>query len=134
MFKPYLFKPYLGKGRALVKLPLAMLQPGGARAYLAQMAVCEAFDVHLVELFAEGRGQRSVALARQSAMYLCRLVFAMRLSEIAACFARDRTTVSYALLRIEEAREDARFDAKMQVLEASLRQLADDETAMGGRP
>ena len=132
MFKPYLFKPYLGKGRALVKLPLAMLQPGGARAYLAQMAVCEAFGVHLVALTAEGRGDHTVAFARQTAMYLCRLVFAMRLTEIALCFGRDRTTAAHAIRRIEEAREDARFDARLTVIEALLRDIASDDAVGGG--
>lgn len=126
MFKPCLFKPYMGKWGALPKIPSAMLLPGGARAYLAQMAVCEAFGVHLVALTAEGRGRRKIAFARQTAMYLCRLVFAMRLSEIARCFGRDRTTVAHALDRIEEARENARFDAKLRRLEALLRDIGCD--------
>jgi len=125
MFKPYLFKPYMGK--ALPKIPAGMLLPGGARAYLAQMAVCEAFGVHPVALGAEGRSKHPVAFARQTAMYLCRLVFAMRLVEIAACFGRDRTTVAHAVRRIEEAREDAAFDAKLRLLEALLREIGSEE-------
>lgn len=128
MFKPYLFKPYRGKGGALPKLPPALLLPGGARAYLAQMAVCEAFGVHLVALTAEGRGRHKVAFARQTAMYLCRLVFAMTLSEIAQCFGRDRTTAAHAIRRIEEAREDARFDATLCVIEMLLRQIGSEDT------
>ncbi len=121
-----MFKPYMGK--ALPKIPPAMLQPGGARAYLAQMAVCEAFGVHLVALSAEGRGKRRVAFARQTAMYLCRLVFVMRLSEIARCFGRDRTTIAHALSRIEEAREDAAFDAKLRLLEVLLHEIGSADT------
>lgn len=133
MVKPYLFKPYMGKWRALPKIPVAMLLPGGARAYLAQMAVCEAFDIHLAALFAEGRGRRPVSFARQTAMYLCRLVFAMRLCEIALCFGRDRTTVAHAIDHIEEAREDIVFDAKLRLLEAVLRDItrSDAESRVG---
>jgi hypothetical protein len=127
MFKPYLFKPYPGKWGAVPKIPPAVLAPGGARAYLAQMAVCEAFGVHLIALAAEGRGNHTVAFARQTAMYLCRLVFAMRLTEIAQCFGRDRTTVAHAIARIEEAREDARFDATLGVIEALLHDTASDD-------
>jgi hypothetical protein len=129
MFKPYFFQPYRGKWRAQPNLPMAVLLPGGARAYLAQLAVCEAFGVHLVALTSAERGQRNVAFARQTAMYLCRLVFAMTLQEIAACFGRDRTTVSHALLCIEEAREDAVFDAKLRVIESLLHQLSADAEA-----
>lgn len=126
MFKPYLFKAYRGKGGALPKIPPALLLPGGARAYLAQMAVCEAFGVHLAALTAAGRGERKAAFARQTAMYLCRLVFAMRLSDIAACFGRDRTTVAHGIEHIEEAREDASFDAKLRLLEALLHQIGSE--------
>lgn len=132
MFKPYLFKPYMGKGRAFAKMPTALLLPGGVRAALAQMAVCEALDVHPMALFANGRGKRKAAFARQTAMYLCRLVFKMTLHEIAECFDRDRTTVAHAVLRIEEAREDTRFDAKLRKIEALLRQVADSQPSLIG--
>jgi chromosomal replication initiation ATPase DnaA len=54
------------------------------------------------------------------AMYLCRLVFAMKLSQVGEAFGRDRKTVHHALLRVEELREDYEFDRAMSLLEAGL--------------
>ncbi len=122
-----MFKPYMGKGCGVPKIACAIVSPGSVRALLAQMAVCEVMGVSLVALSAAGRGDRESAFARQTAIYLCRLVFAMTLNEIAQCFGRDRTTVAHAVRRIEEAREDAGFDATLRRLEVSLRRLANTQ-------
>lgn len=100
----------------------AVLSPVANYALLVQVVVCEATGVRLIDLCTGGRGGRRVALARQIAMYLCRLSFAMTLTEIAAAFGRDRTTAAHAIQRIEEAREEARFDDLVTRLEQRLRQ------------
>jgi len=93
----------------------------GQQALLAQMAVAEVMGVRLTQLCAEARGDAKVAFARQTAMYLCHLVFAQRATDIAAAFGRDRSTAAHAIARIEEAREDPVVDRRLQWLEAALR-------------
>jgi chromosomal replication initiation ATPase DnaA len=93
----------------------------GQQALLAQIAAAEVLGVRLTALCGQERGDVRAAFARQTAMYLCRLVFDMRLSDIAMAFGRDRTTAAYAIRRIEEAREDAEFDRRLAWLEAALR-------------
>lgn len=94
---------------------------GGQRALLAQMTVAEVTGVALMEICADKRGGSRAAFARQTAMYLCHLVFAMNCADIARAFGRDRTTIRHAVRRIEEAREHPDFDRSLQWLEATLR-------------
>jgi chromosomal replication initiation ATPase DnaA len=89
-------------------------------AMLAQLAVAQATGVHLAQMCAVGRVDARSTLARQMAMYLCLLVFAMGPSKVARAFGRDRKTVRHALLRVEELREDHEFDRAMSLLEAGL--------------
>jgi chromosomal replication initiation ATPase DnaA len=92
----------------------------GQQALLAQMAVAEVLGVRLTALCGQERGDVRAAFARQTAMYLCRLAFDMRLNDIAMAFGRDRTTAAHAVRRIEEAREDPEFDRCLAWLEAAL--------------
>lgn len=92
------------------------------RALVAQMRVAEGLGVSLLELCRNMRGDAHTVFARQLAMYLCHLVFAMRVMEIADAFRRDRSTVRHALNAIEEAREDAATDRLIGFLEAALRE------------
>jgi chromosomal replication initiation ATPase DnaA len=92
----------------------------GQQALLVQMAVAEVMGIRLTELCSDTRGDAKVAFARQTAMYLCHLVFAMRATEIAAVFGRDRSTAAHAIARIEEAREAPDVDRRLQWLEAAL--------------
>ena len=59
--------------------------------------------------------------ARQTAMYLTHVGFALPLSRVARAFARDRATVGHACNRVEEWREDPVFDALLLRLEACVR-------------
>lgn len=106
-----------------VKLAAARL---GQQALLAQIAVAEVMGVKLTDLAADRRGDSRAAFARQTAMYLCRLVFFMRLEDIAASFGRDRSTAGHAIRRIEEAREDPALDRRLQWLEDALRRAGRD--------
>jgi chromosomal replication initiation ATPase DnaA len=85
------------------------------------MAVAEVMGVRLTQLCSEMRGDAKVAFARQTAMYLCHLVFALRASDIATAFGRDRSTAAHAIARIEEARENPEVDRRLYWLEAALR-------------
>lgn len=93
----------------------------GQQALLVQMAVAEVMGVRLTDVCSVSRGDARAAFARQLAMYLCHLVYAMRPTHIAIVFGRDRSTASYALRRIEEAREHPEVDRWITWLECTLR-------------
>jgi chromosomal replication initiation ATPase DnaA len=102
-------------------VPMRALQEvAGQRALLAQITVAEMTGVRLTQLCASLRGGVQAAFARQMAMYLCRVVYGMTLSEIARAFGRDRSTAAHAIRRIEEAREDPEIDRSIAFLEATL--------------
>lgn len=92
-----------------------------ARARLAQQAVAYAFDVPVEEIAAPTRRSADVALARQVAMYLAHVAFELSLARVGLAFGRDRTTAAYACHRIEDRRDDVRFDTQLDALEACLR-------------
>jgi len=101
--------------------PVPRISIAGQQVLLVQMAVAEVTGIALTELCAHTRGDPRTALARQMAMYLCHLSFAMSLTRIGQGFGRDRTTVSHAIHRIEELREDGELDRVLLWLEAMLR-------------
>jgi chromosomal replication initiation ATPase DnaA len=101
--------------------PVPCISVAGQQALLVQMAVAEVTGIALTELCAHKRGDARTALARQMAMYLCHLAFEMSLSRIGMSFGRDRTTVSHAIHRIEDLREDGELDRILLWLEAMLR-------------
>jgi chromosomal replication initiation ATPase DnaA len=68
----------------------------------------------------KSRCRPAAARARQLAMYLSHVVFGRSLAEIGEAFGRDRTTVSYACARIEDMRDDPRFDEEVCALERAL--------------
>lgn len=69
------------------------------------------FAVSGVELRAPLRGRRAVARVRQVGMYVAHTSFGMAMSEVAAGFGRDRTTVMHACHLVEDMRDDEEFDA-----------------------
>lgn len=94
-----------------------------APARLAEAAVCGAMQVSQ-EALRVGRGPRKVALARQLAMYLTHVGFGLTLTQVGACFERDRTTVRHACALIEDRRDQPAFDLAVSALEAGLAHLA----------
>lgn len=94
-----------------------------ARAELAQQAAAFALGVPVEAINAPCRGTLAVRVARHMAMYLAHIAFEMSLARVAAAFARDRSTVAYACHRIEDLRDDAGFDRRMDDLETSLRAM-----------
>ena len=71
-----------------------------------QKAVADHFDVRIVDLRGRSR-QRQIAIPRQIAMYLCKLLIpGMTLHQIGEAFGgKDHTTVLYACQKIAEERE-----------------------------
>ena len=85
----------------------------GVAAYLLGAAV--------EDVMAPTRGEARAAYARQLAMYLCHVVFAMSLARTGTAFGRDRSTVAHACRVIEDRREDAHFDAWLSAAEEAVR-------------
>lgn len=92
-----------------------------ACAGLAMAMTSYAVGVAASDLCAPTRRSAETSMARQAAMYLCHVAFEMSLSRVAAAFRRDRSTVSHACHRMEDARDDAGFDAWIEKLEEAAR-------------
>ncbi|AZO78661.1 hypothetical protein B5U98_26135 [Bosea sp. Tri-39] len=95
----------------------------GAPARLAEAAVSGAMSLPVGALRA-GRGTRRIAFARQLAMYLTHVGFGLTLTEVGACFERDRTTVRHACALVEDRRDQPAFDFAVSALETGLAHLA----------
>jgi chromosomal replication initiation ATPase DnaA len=117
---------------SIAKLPInhrvgsAVAFNGIARpiAHLISVAVSSAFMVPIGELHADTRRTASIALARQSAMYLAHVAFRMNFTEAGRAFGRARTTAARACSTIEERREEPTLDAMLADLEHALRRDA----------
>jgi len=91
-----------------------------AEARLAEVATAAAARIPLAGLRAANRGRKSIALARQTAMYLAHVAFGLSLTRVGICFGRDRTTVRHACALIEDRRDDPRLEFGLTALEAAL--------------
>ncbi len=88
-----------------------------------QKAVCSHFRVTSAELLSKDR-HRSVAFARQVAMYLCRQRLKSSFPELGRAFGnRDHTTVMSAVRKVESLRKtDPQVDAHLEAIERELTQ------------
>lgn len=86
-----------------------------------QRAVCNHFSFSNAELLSKDR-HKSVAFARQVAMYLCRQRLKCSFPELGRAFGnRDHTTVMSACRRVESLRrQDPQVDAHLQAIENKL--------------
>lgn len=96
----------------------ALRAAAGAR--LAEAAIAAAIRIPLAGLRAASRGRKSIALARQTAMYLAHVAFGLSLTRVGICFGRDRTTVRHACALIEDRRDDPALEFGLAALEAAL--------------
>ena len=71
-------------------------------------------------LHAGTRCRKSVAFARQVAMYLCHVCLSYPLKDIAKHYERDRTTVAYACRVVEDKREEEETELLINSLESAL--------------
>jgi len=90
--------------------------PETIRSRVAAYVIAD-FGITADELAFGSRGSPRASLARQVAMYLCHVGFALSFEGIGRLFHRDRTTVAYACRVIEERREDLWFDNRIAALE-----------------
>jgi hypothetical protein len=87
------------------------------------VAFCVArdFGLQMTALFAPTRGAPRTAFARQVAMYLAHIGFALSFETISRVFDRDRTTVSHACHVVEDGRDDIWLDCRLEALELFCR-------------
>ena len=95
-------------------------------AFAANLPARE-FSLAVSALDCATRGAPDAALARQAAMYLAHVVFALSFAAVGRIFGRDRTTVAHACSVIENLRDDPRFDARMTALENICRTIGGAE-------
>jgi chromosomal replication initiation ATPase DnaA len=80
--------------------------------------VAEEFEIDAAAMISPTRGAPHAAYARQVAMYLAHVGFALSFEAIGRAFDRDRTTVSHACRVVEDSRDDAGLDRRLAALEA----------------
>ena len=100
-----------------------------ARCRRLEAVVALAFRLSLDELRGSSRGHAPIAFARQVAMYVAHVWFALTFSEVGRCFDRDRTTVAHACRVVEERRDDPRVDRVVAAIESAT-ELWDDFAAL----
>jgi hypothetical protein len=97
----------------------------GRRQVLAVRSVCGAVRVISGEMIfltggqvPTGRNRRfAVSHIQQIAMYVCHVVLQLTMTDIAAAFGMDRTTVGHACARVEDRRDDSAYDALVGSIE-----------------
>ena len=94
-------------------------------ARMSMEIACEAYGLSHTELAGPGRGGNFQVLARQTAMYLAHIVGQLTLNETALYFGRDRSTVSYACMNIEDRRDSPVFNLQLEYMENRLRARID---------
>ena len=95
--------------------------------------ISHCYNVPLRLILHPSRCMKATARARQVAMYLAHVVLGRAMSEVAALFGRDRTTVSHACARIEDMRDDTAFDAELSALERQIEVMLETESRRGRR-
>ena len=88
---------------------------------IIERTVADVFDIDCEYLRTPTRGLAPVALARQVAMYIAHVSYAISLTEVGVMFNRDRTTVSHACEVVEKRRDDARFDQALDMIDLVVR-------------
>jgi chromosomal replication initiation ATPase DnaA len=79
------------------------------------------FNLDAAALTSATRGPPRTAFARQVAMYLAHVGFALSFETIGRSFGRDRTTVAHACRVVEDGRDDIWLDCRLATLERVCR-------------
>jgi hypothetical protein len=95
------------------------------RRHLAFRSVCAVVRTIVGEMVyligggaPEGRNRRfALSHIQQIAMYACHVVLQLTMTDIAAAFGRDRTTVGHACARVEDRRDDRGYDTLIAAVE-----------------
>ncbi len=84
-----------------------------------EAVVAATFRLPVVDLRSSSRGEAQIAFARQVAMYVAHVWFALSLTEVGRRFDRDRTTVAHACRVVEDRRDDPRVDRVVAAVESA---------------
>lgn len=95
-----------------------------ALARLIETLVASVFGIAAIDLSRPSRGRAQIALARQVAMYLARVVGRLRFDEVARVFGRDRSTVRHACHVVEDRRDDPDFNLTLDHLESIIKRIS----------
>ena len=87
---------------------------------LVDELVARTFRMPRSALHAATRCRKTVAFARQVAMYLGHVCLSYPLKDIADHYCRDRTTVAYACRVVEDRREEEETELLLNSLESAL--------------
>jgi chromosomal replication initiation ATPase DnaA len=79
--------------------------------------VADEFGLDPATVTAPTRGAPDAAYARQVAMYLAHVGFALSFETIGRVFNRDRTTVAHACRIVEDGSDDVKLDRRLVALE-----------------
>jgi hypothetical protein len=90
-----------------------------AKCRCLEAVVASTFRLPLAELRGASRGEAQTAFARQVAMYVAHVWFALPLTEVGRRFDRDRTTVAHACRVVEDRRDDPRVDRIVAAIESA---------------
>ena len=112
----------MGQMQLIAQRPEALMP---LYAGVTQILVAQAYGVTLDDIRAATRRTSQAASARQIAMYLTHVVFSVRICVVAQLFARDSSTVSHAIQRIEALRDDPEIDRSLGWLESLLHAVAE---------
>jgi chromosomal replication initiation ATPase DnaA len=111
-------------------LPSGTPLPKRSHAALCGAAAAACLAIPQSQMAGKPRTQR-VARARQIAIYLAHVGFGLNYTHLGEAFGRDRTTIRHACFRIEDARDEIRFDRALEFLENALRLHADQVNVAG---
>jgi hypothetical protein len=90
-----------------------------AKCRCLESVVAATFRLSRAELRGASRGEAQIAFARQVAMYVAHVWFALPLTEVGRRFDRDRTTVAHACRVVEDRRDDPRIDRVVAAIESA---------------
>jgi chromosomal replication initiation ATPase DnaA len=93
--------------------------------------VAASYRVPVSKVIGRDRAKRVVA-ARQVSIYLSHVLLSRPLDELAEMFERHHSTVSYACHRVEDRRDEPKFDARLSRIEGSWDVVAGGEASNGG--
>lgn len=107
------------------------------QCHVAAEIVAAFLGIPAEDILSARRARADIAHARHTAIYLAHVAFQLPPLLVAEGFGRDRSSVGYALQRIENQRDDADFDlllTRMESLARACRRLTvpnEDKEGLG---
>lgn len=94
-----------------------------AAAFIAAL-VAQRRNIPVELLLHRHRCRPEIAEARMLAMYLTHVLLGWTYSDVGEFFGRDRTTVAHACARIEDLRDEPRFEDEITAFEQAIGAVA----------